>query len=377
MAGIYIHVPYCRQKCHYCNFFSGVSLKSKSDVLSALHLEMELRKDYLEGEQIRTIYFGGGTPSILEVSEIKAILDKIFSLFKVVENAEITLEANPDDLTEEKLNQLKSETVINRLSIGIQSFFDEDLRYLNRSHDGGQARQAVKNAAKAGFLNLTLDFIFGMPTLNEKNYLENLNIAIELGATHLSCYQLTVEPKTALDAFIQKGKVVPPPENEGIKHFYAGIKYLISKGFSHYEISNFAKSGFEAMHNTAYWKGEKYLGLGPSAHSYNGISRSWNILSTTEYIQSLESGIVNCETEFLSEQDHYNEYILTAIRTSKGVDSKVIAVRFGKNTAIEFENSILPFLVNKKVVKNDSVYTLSNEGLIWADKIASELFLID
>lgn len=377
MAGIYIHIPYCRQKCHYCNFFSGVSLKSKGDVLSALHLEMELRKDYLEGEQIRTIYFGGGTPSILEVSEIKAILDKIFSLFKVVENAEITLEANPDDLTEEKLNQLKSETVINRLSIGIQSFFDKDLRYLNRSHDGGQAIQAVKNAVKAGFLNLTLDFIFGMPTLSEKNYLENLNTAIELGATHLSCYQLTVESKTALDAFIRKGKVIPPPENEGIKHFYAGIKYLISKGFSHYEISNFAKSGFEAMHNTAYWKGERYLGLGPSAHSYNGISRSWNIPSTTEYIESLKSGIVNCETEILSKQDHYNEYILTAIRTSKGIDSEIIAARFGENAVIEFENSILPFLVNKKIVKNGSVYTLSNEGLIWADKIASELFRVD
>jgi len=377
MAGIYIHIPYCRQKCHYCNFFSGVSLKSKGDVLSSLHLEMELRKDYLEGEQIRTIYFGGGTPSILEVSEIKAILDKIFSLFKVVENAEITLEANPDDLTEEKLNQLKSETVINRLSVGIQSFFGEDLRYLNRSHDGNQAIQAVKNAVKAGFLNLTLDFIFGMPTLSEKNYLENLKTAIELGATHLSCYQLTVEPKTALDAFIRKGKVIPPPENEGIKHFYAGIKYLISKGFSHYEISNFAKSGFEAMHNTAYWKGEKYLGLGPSAHSYNGISRSWNIPSATEYIESLKSGIVNSETEILSKQDHYNEYILTAIRTSKGIDSEIIAARFGENAVIEFENSILPFLVNKKIVKNDSVYTLSYEGLIWADKIASELFRVD
>ena len=324
MPGIYIHIPFCKQACHYCDFHFSVSLQKKDAFIRALLEEIRLQKNYListdsKPSPVSTIYFGGGTPSILSAQEIKNILDEIKKNYPVKEDAEITLEANPDDLTKEKLKSLK-DTGINRLSIGIQSFSDADLKFMNRVHDSKMALDSIKAAQDTGFSNLTIDCIYGTPTLSDEQWIHNLKTALELGIPHLSCYSLTVEPRTALAQFIKTGKVPPVEEAKAASQFELLMQFADDNNYEQYEISNFAKNKMYSLHNSNYWKNENYLGLGPSAHSYNGTSRQWNVASNSAYIESLHQHKIPFEKEELTITQQYNEYILTSLRTIWGCD---------------------------------------------------------
>jgi len=373
MAGIYLHIPFCSQKCHYCNFFSLASLKNTSAFVAAICNEIKLQHNYLGNRVISSIYYGGGTPSILKASELKLISDTLFSNFNIKADAEITLEANPDDLNTEKLKSL-SDSKINRLSIGLQSFYNEDLKFLNRSHTSTQAEKAISDAQDSGLTNISIDLIYGIPTLTNPNWIYNINKAIDSGVQHISAYSLTVEPKTAYDLLIKKGKTIAPDEEKAIKQFEILMEIMQKNGYIHYEISNFCKQGFFSKHNSSYWKQEPYLGLGPSAHSYNQKSRQWNISSLTKYIQEIENGNIPFESEDLSPVQKYNEYILTGLRTVWGINADEIKIKFGNNYHIHFLNSIQNYLNNKTVELNSGNYTLTFKGKLLADAIASELF---
>ena len=375
MAGIYLHIPFCRQACHYCDFHFSTSLKDKEDLLQALKKEIALQQDYLGGKNINTIYFGGGTPSLLSKEELLGIFSEISKYFSVDANAEITLEANPDDLTKEKLKEL-SQTPVNRLSIGIQSFSNEDLKLLNRAHDSVQAMASVKEARSAGFKNITIDLIYGIQTLSNDQWKKNLSIAFELEPEHVSSYSLTVEPKTAMASFITKGAMAPVDSGKTAEQFQILMEEMSKKGFVHYEISNFCKEGYYSRHNSNYWKGEKYLGIGPSAHSYNGDSRQWNVKSNSGYISALKKGQLPFEKEVLSENQRYNEYILTSLRTVWGTDLKKIENDFSKETASFFMKNILDPLKNSLIEKRETHYFLTNKGKLFADKVASDLFIV-
>ncbi len=375
MAGIYLHIPFCKQKCHYCNFYSLASVKYRDVFVDALLREMHLRKDYLHGQSVQTVYFGGGTPSLLTTEEINRILTEITKLFALDAEAEITLEANPDDLTPDYLRHLKNHTRVNRLSIGIQSFFDDDLAYLHRVHNGKQAIKAVEQAQQAGFQNLTIDLIYGIPTLTEEKWRRNLAWFFELGIPHLSSYALTVEPKTALQVLIDRKKISRPEEDQSIRHFEILLDQTEKHGFVQYEISNFALPGFYSKHNSAYWLGGHYLGLGPSAHSFNGLSRQWNVANMKKYVESETVEKIVLEKEILTENQRYNEYILTSLRTSWGCDTEHIRNGFGEKKAAFFLQKIAPFLRDKKVQKKGNGYVLTASGKLFADGIAAALFM--
>ncbi|HFB62148.1 MAG TPA: radical SAM family heme chaperone HemW [Bacteroidetes bacterium] len=375
MAGIYLHIPFCKQKCHYCNFYSLASVKYRDVFVDALLREMHLRKDYLHGQSVQTVYFGGGTPSLLTTEEINRILTEITKLFALDAEAEITLEANPDDLTPDYLRHLKSHTRVNRLSIGIQSFFDDDLAYLHRVHNGKQAIKAVEQARQAGFQNLTIDLIYGIPTLTEEKWRRNLAWFFELGIPHLSSYALTVEPKTALQVLIDRNKTDRPEEDHSIRHFEILLDQTEKHGFVQYEISNFALPGFYSKHNSAYWLGGHYLGLGPSAHSFNGLSRQWNVANMKKYVESETVEKIVLEKEILTENQRYNEYILTSLRTSWGCDTEHIRNGFGEKYEHHFLRHMTPFLQEKKVEKRGNAYMLTNNGKLFADGIAAALFM--
>ncbi len=377
MAGIYLHIPFCKQKCHYCNFYSLASSRYREVFIDALVREMHLRRNYLEDKRIRTVYFGGGTPSLLTVEEINKVIKKIASLFDLKGDAEITLEANPDDLSTGYLEALKGHTPVNRLSIGVQSFFDDDLAYLHRVHNGKQARKAVEQARQAGFQNLTIDLIYGIPTLTEDKWRRNLACFFDLGIPHLSSYALTVEPKTALQVLINRNKISRPGEDQSIRHYEILLEQTEEHGFVQYEISNFALPGFYSKHNSAYWLGGHYLGLGPSAHSYNGISRQWNVKNIKQYVLSKTTEKIVLEKEVLTENQRYNEYVLTSLRTSWGCDTEHIRNGFGKKKAAFFLQKIAPFLREKKVEKKGNVYVLTASGKLFADGIAAALFMDD
>ncbi len=377
MAGIYLHIPFCKQKCHYCNFYSLASVKYRGVFTDALLREMQLRKDYLADKNIGTVYFGGGTPSLLSVDEINRIMEGIATLFELKADAEITLEANPDDLTPDYLRDLKSHTRVNRLSIGIQSFFDDDLAYLHRVHNGKQAIKAVEQARQVGFQNLTIDLIYGIPTLTEEKWRRNLALFFKLGIPHLSSYALTVEPKTALQVLIDKQKLKHTDEDQSIRHFDILLEQTEKHGFVHYEISNFALPGFYSKHNTAYWLGGHYLGLGPSAHSFNGLSRQWNVANMKKYVESETVEKMVLEKEILTEDQRYNEYVLTSLRTSWGCDTEHIRNGFGEKYEKYFLRNITPFLREKKVEKKGNAYILTTAGKLFADGIAAELFRED
>jgi len=374
VAGIYIHIPFCKQKCHYCNFYSTVSHKYHKEFIAAILLEINFRKSYLQNKIVDTIYFGGGTPSLLSVDEINLIISAITNTYNVTSNAEITLEANPDDLSKEKLYEIKQFTKINRLSIGIQSFYDDDLKYLNRVHNGNQAQNSIKNALKLGFKNITIDLIYGIPTLNDKKWKENLNIFFDYDIPHLSSYSLTVEPKTALDVLIKKRKVENTNEIESIKHFEILLNETAKHGLINYEISNFALEGFFSKHNSNYWLGKYYLGLGPSAHSYNGKSRQWNITNIKQYCEEINLENVVEETELLTIEQLYNEYVLTSIRTSWGCDIEKIKNKFGNKYSNYFTANINNAINENKVICENNIYTLTDKGKLFADGIASSLF---
>jgi oxygen-independent coproporphyrinogen III oxidase len=372
MAGIYLHIPFCKQACNYCNFHFSTSLRKKNDLLEAMKNEILLQKDYLQGEKIESIYFGGGTPSILEVAEIQVLLDTIFSVHEVSQTAEITLEANPDDLTLEKLTAFK-QTPINRFSIGIQSFFEEDLRFMNRAHDANEAENAIKSAQDVGFQNLTIDLIYGTPTLTDEKWLKNLEKALTFDIPHISSYCLTVEPKTPLEKQVKKGFLPNVNEDQSARQFVILMNFLEKNGFEHYEISNFSKPNHHAIHNSNYWLGKKYLGIGAAAHSYDTESRQYNIANNSLYIASLQQNNLNFEKEILTKTQQYNEYIMTALRTKWGAHLEKIK-SFGKDFSKHFEKESQIFLQQKYILEKNAVYTLSKEGKMIADHIAVELF---
>ena len=372
MAGIYIHIPFCKQACHYCNFHFSTSLRFKNELLTALLKETGLQKDYLAGEEIKTIYFGGGTPSLLEIADLRSVIEKIKEEFSVSDNAEITLETNPDDIEDEKLKSWK-EIGINRLSIGIQSFFDEDLQWMNRAHN---AQQAIGNLQLAiqQFNNITVDLIYGHPLLTNEKWKQNVEKVIALNIPHISCYALTVEPKTPLDKLIREKKKENVQQEKQAEQFLLLMQWLEDAGYEHYEISNFSKPGFRSKHNSSYWQGEKYLGLGPSAHSYDGISRQWNISNNNIYIESLSKNEIPFEKETLTDTQKLNEYIMTSLRTIEGLDLNRVSLEFGVRNS-EFIAKAQKFIQLSKLILKDDKLILTKEGKLFADGIAADLFV--
>ena len=379
MPGIYIHVPFCKQACHYCDFHFSTSLKYKNDFINALLKEIELQAGYLKENAalqetgVESIYFGGGTPSILTQEDLFRIFDQIAKYHTILPQAEITLEANPDDLDLNKLKLLK-QTPVNRLSIGIQSFHEEDLRWMNRAHSATQSLNAVKRSQDIGFKNLTIDLIYGFPILSDIKWEQNLKTIIDLDVPHVSSYCMTVEPRTKLADFIKKGKTTPMDEEQAARHFEMLTYHLKGQGYQHYEISNFCKEEHYSRHNSNYWKGEKYLGLGPSAHSFNGNTRQWNVANNQNYIASLNQGHLSFEKEELSANQKYNEYVLTTLRTIWGTSLDVINNNFGKDFLNHCIKEAQPHIEKDWLISENSILYLSEQGKLMADKIASDLF---
>lgn len=373
MAGIYIHIPFCKQACNYCDFHFSTSLQNKSLFLDALKKEIVMQKKYLNSEVVSTIYFGGGTPSILSQKELLEIFHSLEQNFEISLDAEITLEANPDDLTEEKIKELR-ETPINRLSIGIQSFYDDDLKLMNRAHTSEEAVSAVKYAQANGFDNITIDLIYGIPTLSHHNWRNNLQIAFALNVRHISAYCLTVEPRTALAHQVKKGLVKNVEEQHSSEQFEIMLDAMHKNDFIQYEISNFCKEGAYSKHNSNYWLKENYLGLGPSAHSFNGSSRQWNISNNPVYIKSIEEGGLNFEKEELSVDQRYNEYVLTSLRTIWGLDLNYLEQNFGKEYLSHCLKEVSQYIKSENVLNEENKLYLSDKGKLIADKISSDLF---
>ncbi len=374
MAGIYLHIPFCKSKCPYCNFFSVASIKAVEEFLPALKKEISLQQYYLGNQKIETLYFGGGTPSLIKPSAINRILEQIQNSFAVEKTAEITLEANPDDITVASLEAWHN-AGINRLSIGVQSFNDADLKYLGRVHSGAQAEKSVQLALEHGFNHLSVDFIYGMPTLSDSAFADNLEKAVSLQIPHISAYALTTEPKTAMDAMIRKQQMQGPDEETAASQFRYLMQYLGSRGYEHYEISNFCLPGKYSRHNSSYWKGDHYLGLGPSAHSFNGISRQWNVNGISRYTSLVNAGESHFETEVLSPSQRYNEYVMVSLRTIWGTSLDHIKQEFGEGPASYFKDLASHFLISKDMIEHDGIFTLSENGKLFADKISSDLFL--
>jgi oxygen-independent coproporphyrinogen-3 oxidase len=373
MAGIYIHIPFCRQACHYCNFHFSTSPALQNDFTVALLKEMNGRSAYLDGEKVETIYFGGGTPSLMPDAIIREILDAVYRLFPVSPDPEITLESNPDDMLPDRLKAWK-DMGINRLSIGIQSFFSEDLVWMNRAHDAEQALRAVELTIKTGFDQFSLDLIYGSPGLTDEKWDKNLHTALSFHPPHISCYALTVEPKTALFNMIRMKKSADlQPEKQAVQ-FLTGIETLETAGYEHYEISSFAIPGNRSRHNSAYWHSKKYLGLGPSAHSFNGSSRQWNIANNALYIKSLMNGEPHFESEILQPRDLLNEYIMTSLRTLEGLDLRQVRADFGDDKAKWLEHKASAYIQSNRMENRQGKLVLTGNGKLFADGIAAALF---
>ena len=375
MAGIYIHIPYCRKACHYCNFHFSTSLHNMSEMQDALLTEIKLQKSFLKAAPIDTIYFGGGTPSLLNTQDISALLDTIIQYHNISEEAEITLESNPDDITPLKVSEWKA-LGINRLSIGVQSFFEKDLKWMNRSHDATQAVQCIYTAQDVGLENLSLDLIFGSETTTMTMWAANLDKAISLAVPHLSCYGLTIEPNTALAHHIQSGTKQATSEQLQAEQFVLTTNRLQSAGFAHYEISNYARENKYALHNTNYWRQIPYLGIGPSAHSFDGNYRYWNVAHNPNYIKSLASGLIPHDKELLSTQDRFNEQIMTGLRTMWGCTKSQLS-SIVPNWAELLKTELDELLNQGELMINDDTLTLSQSGRLRADSIMSQLFLTE
>ena len=376
MAGVYIHIPFCRQACHYCNFHFTTSLTRKNELIAALLKELDLRQNYLQNEAVETIYLGGGTPSLLEVSDLEKLLGYIWKNFSSSPATEITLEANPDDISEEKIREWL-DTGINRLSIGVQSFFEEDLLWMNRAHNAKQAKDNLELACRH-FKNITVDLIYGTPMLTDDKWEKNVEKILSFDIPHISCYALTVESKTALQKMIKLGKTEDVNPDKQSDQFLLLMRWLKDAGYEHYEISNFAKPGFRSRHNTSYWQGKKYLGIGPSAHSFDGVSRQWNISNNNTYIDSFKTNSLAFEKEILTAAQQLNEYIMTSLRTIEGIDLRLVERKFGKKEKEQLLQSVKKYMENKKVVVSETGnLILTNEGKLLADGIASDLFSID
>ncbi len=373
MSGIYIHIPFCKQACFYCDFHFSTSLKKKEDMLNAIKSELLMRKGEIL-DVVHTVYFGGGTPSLLTVDEIQEILTLVKENYSLSEFAEITLEANPDDLDTEKVLEL-ADSPVNRLSIGVQSFFDEDLKFMNRAHNEIQARESLALASRH-FKNISIDLIYGVPYLSEQRWMDNLKQTFDLGVAHISSYALTVEPKTAMDHFIKSGKYPPLDESLAKSHFEILQKETSDKNYIQYEISNFGLEGYFSKHNSSYWKGAAYLGIGPSAHSYNGTQRSWNLANNAKYTSSIQKGVLPSEREILSTEDRINEAIMTGLRTIWGVSLEMIERTHGESYRLEILRQAQKHLDFKTIkMKNDHLY-LTPKGHFLADGIAADLFLL-
>jgi oxygen-independent coproporphyrinogen-3 oxidase len=376
MAGIYFHIPFCKQACHYCDFHFSTFLRSKEGMLDALQLEIKSRRPYLENQEIETIYFGGGTPSLLSADELQRLLDVVFTNFRVASKPEITLEANPDDLTYLKILELKR-TPINRLSIGVQSFRNEDLQWMNRAHTSSQADYAVKCSQDRGFDNITIDLIYSIPGLTAAAWQQNIQKAIDLEVQHISAYSLTIEPKTVLGHQWAKGELQPAPDEDSEEQFLMLRKMLTRADFEHYEVSNFCRPGMHSRHNSSYWKGAHYLGLGPSAHSFNGKSRQWNVANNALYMAGALEGIPRFEMEQLNETMRYNEYVMTGLRTKWGIDLMYIQREFGIDLRQQEQAMLEDLLKQGLILEDENHLRLTESGLLRADRIASDLFKVE
>lgn len=379
MSGIYIHIPFCKQACHYCDFHFSTSMKKKDEMVSALSKEIQIRKKEFENDPefsgVETIYFGGGTPSVLTSEEINFLIEEIYNHYQVAENPEITLEANPDDLSEERIIDL-SKSKINRLSIGIQSFFEDDLQMMNRAHNAEEAKKCLETATRY-FDNISLDLIYGIPGLSNERWKQNIETALSFGIPHISSYALTVEPKTALKKLIQTGKIAEPQDEVASEHFMILVEMLTANGFIHYELSNFGKPDYFSKNNSAYWLGKKYIGIGPSAHSYNGISRSWNVANNSLYIKFIQENKLPMETEILSLSDRYNEYIMTGLRTIWGVSLERIRAEFGQKYLEYLLKQSEKFLNDDLLFIENDVLKPTKKGKFLTDGIASDLFYLN
>lgn len=376
LAGIYIHIPFCRQACTYCNFHFSTSMKLKDEFLAALHTEISYPDDFIDAaEKIETIYFGGGTPSLLLMEELEAILTTVRKKFNVVTDAEITLEANPDDISTLKVRQWMK-LGINRLSLGIQSFDDAELKWMNRAHTAEDSRRSIHEIKEAGIHNFSVDVIFGSPLLKDEVLEKTMQLIIDEQITHVSCYALTAEPKTALHKMIAVNKTAAPDPEIQARQFLLIADILQANGYDHYEISNYAKPGLRSKHNSSYWQGKPYHGFGAGAHAFNGKNkRRWNIANNALYIQQLKNGILPFEEETLSETQQLNEYVMTALRTAEGINLSVVAQNFGVEKEQTLKNKIsLDSFLKEKILLQNNHLLLTREGKLFADGLAAELF---
>lgn len=385
MSGIYIHIPFCKQACHYCDFHFSTSLKKKDEMVLALAKEIRMRKSEFDNEVLETIYFGGGTPSVLSSDEINFLIEEVYANYSIDENPEITLEANPDDLSTERIIEL-SKSKINRLSIGIQSFFEDDLQMMNRAHNSCEAKRCLEEATLY-FDNISLDLIYGIPDssqngelaqqMSNEKWKKNIETALSFGIPHISSYALTVEPKTALKKLIQTGKIAEPQDDVASEHFMILVEMLEANDFIHYELSNFGKENYFSKNNSAYWLGKKYIGIGPSAHSYDGTSRSWNIANNSLYLKSIQENKLPNKVEILSLTDRYNEYVMTGLRTIWGVDLTKIETEFGKKYLDYILNQAVKFLEDNLLIIEKNVLRTTKKGKFLTDGIASDLFYLN
>lgn len=389
MSGIYLHIPFCKQACHYCDFHFSTSLKKKEELVKAIAAELILRKSEIS-DPIETIYFGGGTPSLLTIEELQFLITTIYENFEVIEKPEITLEANPDDLisAQEQSRSIFEQYQsigINRLSIGIQSFYEDDLKLMNRAHNSEEAMNCLSVATQY-FDNITIDLIYGVPNMSNEKWKSNIEKALSFGVNHISSYALTVEPKTAFASFIAKGKIDAPKDDVAHEHFKILVNTLEKNGFIHYELSNFGKPNYFSKHNTSYWLGKSYLGVGPSAHSFNGVQRSWNVANNTKYINSLQEETLPIEREILSVSDRYNEYVMTGLRTIYGVSLEKVRNDYGELYEVHIKKESQKFIDQGLLLitsetchssnrKTQKIFT-TQKGKFLCDGIASDLFKV-
>ncbi|PBJ13107.1 radical SAM family heme chaperone HemW [Flavobacterium sp. ACN6] len=382
MSGIYIHIPFCKQACHYCDFHFSTSMRKKDEMVLALAKEIAMRKNEFElldsarsDNTIETIYFGGGTPSVLTNEEINFLISEVYKNYDVAANPEITLEANPDDLSAERILEL-SKSPINRLSIGIQSFYEEDLKMMNRAHNSAEAIKCLQEATKY-FDNISLDLIYGIPGMSDEMWKQNIETALSFGILHISSYALTVEPKTALSKLIQTGKIAEPQDEAASNHFMILVETLEKNGFIHYELSNFGKENYFSKNNSAYWLGKKYIGIGPSAHSYDGEKRGWNVANNSLYLKSIQNNELPLETEILTISDRYNEYIMTGLRTIWGVSLERIENEFGLEYFNYLKKQSEKFLNDDLLLIENNILKPTPKGKFLTDGIASDLFYLN
>ncbi|MFM9007997.1 MAG: radical SAM family heme chaperone HemW [Bacteroidota bacterium] len=373
MAGIYLHIPFCRKACHYCDFHFSTSLDKREQVLRMMHRELEQRSGFFTGTPVSSVYFGGGTPSLLSETELRQLMELLRQHYSIERDAEVTLEANPDDLEPDYLDML-AHVGVNRLSIGVQSFRSEDLAAMNRAHSAEQALSCIANASRAGFSNISIDLMFGWPGLSMEAWKENVKQALDLPITHLSCYGLTVEERTALKRKISSGEIQTPDDALAAEQYLWLLDAAEGSGIPWYEISNFCREGYASRHNTSYWTSEPYLGIGPSAHSFNGLERSWNVSSNTAYVQGWEQGLRAAETEAATEPERINEFILTGLRMRKGLDLSALLSAFGESVHEGVLQRAGEYIGSGVLLHYQSRLAFTTRGLLFADRITSELF---